>query len=166
MALTLPIKPHSSSVSAFTATSPGKRGITRHDEARYEGAYDRSYEGQFAFHRGLGIPKGIWRNLRGGRESIEGDYGGGGCWEAEWEAIDARALINTANLEKRHTHTQTDRQSTGNTQRCVCINVRAARRFLNKPKYKVTHVQKRLNVCVHRYKLAHTLVNTHSSNKQ
>lgn len=71
-ALTLPIKPHSSSVSAFTAASPGKRGITRHDEARYEGAYDRSYEGQFAFHGGPGIPQGIWRNLRGGKESRRG----------------------------------------------------------------------------------------------
>lgn len=74
MALTLPIKPHSSSVPAFTATSPGKRGIMRHGEARYEGAYDGSYEGQFAFHGGLGIPKGIWRNLRGGRESKEGGW--------------------------------------------------------------------------------------------
>lgn len=75
MTLTLPIKPHSSSVSAFTAASPGKRGITRHSEAHYEGAYDGSYEGQFTFHGGPGIPQGIWRNLRGGRESKGGGEG-------------------------------------------------------------------------------------------
>lgn len=74
---TLPIKPRGPSVSAFTAASPGRwvgeglargrgRGITRHGEARYERAYGRSYEGQFAFHGGPGIPQGIWRNLRGG----------------------------------------------------------------------------------------------------
>lgn len=77
-ALTLPVKPHSSSVSAFTAASPGKRGITRHGEARYEGAYDGSYEGQFAFHGGPGIPQGIWRYLRGGRESKRGVVARGG----------------------------------------------------------------------------------------
>lgn len=71
MALTLPIKPHSSSVSGFTTASPGKSGITIHDEAHYEGAYSQSYERQFAFHGGPGVPQGIWRNLRGRRESKE-----------------------------------------------------------------------------------------------
>lgn len=69
MALTLPIKPHRSSVTAFTAVSLGKRGITRHGEARYEAAYGWSYEGQFSFQGGPGIPQGIWRNLQGGKES-------------------------------------------------------------------------------------------------
>lgn len=45
-----------------------------HGGARYEGAYDGSYEGQFAFHGGPGIPQGIWRNLREGRDGS----GGGG----------------------------------------------------------------------------------------
>lgn len=52
------------------------RGITRHGEARYERAYSRSYEGQFAFHGGPGIPPGIWRNLRG--KGGEGRGGGDG----------------------------------------------------------------------------------------
>lgn len=109
-ALTLPVKPRSSSVSAFTAASPGKRGITRHDEARYEGAYDGSYEGQFAFHGGPGIPQGIWRNLRGGRESKRGGgerRGEGGVEKADRDAADAPALLKAANLEKGQTHTHT-----------------------------------------------------------
>lgn len=54
------------------------RGITRHGEARYERAYGRSYEGQFAFHGGPGIPQGIWRNLRGGGGVGWGEEEGGG----------------------------------------------------------------------------------------
>lgn len=45
----------------------------RHSGARYEGAYDGSYEGQFAFHGGPGIPQGIWRNLREGRDGSGGE---------------------------------------------------------------------------------------------
>lgn len=72
------------------------RGITRHSGARYEGAYDGSYEGQFAFHGGPGIPQGIWRNLRGWEE------GGGNAAGVEVrDGVDSRAVLKTANLAKR-----------------------------------------------------------------
>lgn len=61
------------------------RGITRHGEARYERAYGRSYEGQFAFHGGPGIPPGIWRNLRGGQG---GGVRGEGRKEMEWWGLE------------------------------------------------------------------------------
>lgn len=59
------------------------RGITRHGEARYERAYGRSYEGQFTFHGGPGIPPGIWRNLRGGWAWGVARLGGGARREGQ-----------------------------------------------------------------------------------
>lgn len=150
-ALTLPIKPHSSSVSAFTAASPGKRGITRHDEARYEGAYDGSYEGQFAFHGGPGIPQGIWRNLRGGREKVKGVARGEGGWEADWDAVDAPTLLKAANLEKR-----ADTHSLTKTHRGVCRLTR-----LNKLMYANWRACKdAVILCIHNL---HTHLGTHTA---
>lgn len=71
-------------------------GITRHSGARYEGAYDGSYEGQFAFHGGPGIPQGIWRNLRGW-----GEEGGTAAGVEVRDGVDSRAVLKTANLAKR-----------------------------------------------------------------
>lgn len=85
------------------------RGITRHGEARYERAYGRSYEGQFAFHGGPGIPPGIWRNLRGGQRGGGGvggwsgggrrrrsmmDVGGSGGAVNCWTVLKAANLVN------------------------------------------------------------------------
>lgn len=94
------------------------RGITRHGEARYERAYGRSYEGQFAFHGGPGIPPGIWRNLRGeerGEEGAEEEEGmewwgqGAGQWGG-WRgggvggAVNSRTVLKAANLVNAKEH--------------------------------------------------------------
>lgn len=113
MPLTLPIKPHSSSVSAFTAASPGKKGALRDTVKRVTRALTTGVTRGSCISRRSRNPTRHLEEFTRGEGKQKGVAGGGGVERRPGMLLMATTGLKAANLEKGQKHTHK------NTQRCV-----------------------------------------------